>query len=299
MFTSSDIAARALTEDGAFRVLTALTTQTVRGAARAQSVRGELARTLGELMTGAILVREAMSPDRRVQVLLKDSQARTRLVADAHPTGWNRGIVNPGMTETMDIGDRATLEVLYTLPNDVLQQGIVALPRGADISAGLMTYMQESEQIVSMLSVCTIMDESAEAGILAAGGYMVQLMPDAPPESLQRMIARLEAFQELDQVLRSADASAESIRRAVLGDIAAAPMNATYLCFGCNCDRGRVLAGLGTLADSDIREMLDAGKTLDIRCDACGKQYFVTTDDLGRIMAMRHGTPEPEQGVQN
>jgi molecular chaperone Hsp33 len=278
---------RAITGDGGFRVLTLITTETVREAARMQEVRGSTAQRLGELITGAILVREAMSPDRRVQALIKDSKGRTCLVADAHPQGWSRGMVNPGAENdtAVDTGGDAILEVLYTLPNDMLQQGIVALPPSGDISAGFMTYMQESEQVVSMIAVRTVVDEDADVRV--SGGYMVQLLPDAPREAVQRMIERLSGFAELDDQLLSPDASAERLRQALLGDIATRPMASSYLCFGCNCDRDRVLVGLSSLPGDEIRELLDQGEALDIRCDACGKHYEITITDLRALLDAR------------
>lgn len=299
MPSSQDTVVRTITSDKAFRVLTIITTDTVRGALRAQDARGPTALRLAELMTGAVLVREAMSPERRVQILLKDKNGRTHMVADAHPTGWNRGIVNPGATQAVAPPDEMLLEVLYTLPGDVLQQGIIALPRDSDVSTGLMTYMQDSEQIVSMIAVRAIADDSAEAGIKVAGGYMVQLLPGASHDAVRRMTDRLSAFAALDQALSAADASADTLRQAVLGDITTETMATTYLCFGCNCDRGRVLTGLGTLPDADLREMIAEGKALDIHCDACRKQYEVSVADLEAIMARRHGQVPGSPAMRN
>jgi molecular chaperone Hsp33 len=291
-----DMLARAITDDGAFRVITLITTQTVREAARMQEARGTTARRLGELITGAILVREAMSPDRRVQALIKDGKGRTCLVADAHPTGWNRGIVNPGPEGGAQSAEGgAILEVLYTLPNDVLHQGIVALPASGDISSGFMTYMQESEQVVSMITVRAVVDED----VRAAGGYMVQLLPDAPREAVQRMIDQLSGFEGLDDHLLASDATAEGLSQALLGGIAIQPMARTYLCFGCNCDRERVLAGLSSLPGDEIGDMLDQGEALDIRCDACGEHYEVTTADLRALLDARSPVRSDGDSVQN
>ncbi|MEZ4307686.1 MAG: Hsp33 family molecular chaperone HslO, partial [Polyangiaceae bacterium] len=60
----ADTVVRAVTQDGAFRVIVTLTTATVKGAVTAQDVSGSTAARLGELVTGAVLVREAMAPDR-------------------------------------------------------------------------------------------------------------------------------------------------------------------------------------------------------------------------------------------
>src|SRR5688500_245017 len=62
---SSDTVLRAITDDGAFRVITARTTDTVRGAVDVQGATGSTARAFGELLTGAILYRETMAPQLR------------------------------------------------------------------------------------------------------------------------------------------------------------------------------------------------------------------------------------------
>src|SRR5689334_18533913 len=82
-----DTVLRAITDDGAFRVITAVTTHTVRGAAEAQGVVGQTARYFGDLLTGAVLYRETMAPDYRVQGIVKGAGGKGSLVADSHPSG--------------------------------------------------------------------------------------------------------------------------------------------------------------------------------------------------------------------
>lgn len=63
---------RAITDDGAFRVIAADTTATVRGVLVAQkAATAELVRTFADLLTGAVLVREGMAPDNRLQAICK------------------------------------------------------------------------------------------------------------------------------------------------------------------------------------------------------------------------------------
>ena len=49
-----DSVLRAITDDGAFRVITAVTTRTVRGAVEVQGVDGNTAKHFGDLLTGVI-----------------------------------------------------------------------------------------------------------------------------------------------------------------------------------------------------------------------------------------------------
>lgn len=134
----SDSVVRAITEDGAFRVIVALTTATVRGAVLTQGARGATARVFGELVTGAVLIREAMAPKLRVQAILRSAGGEGTLVADAHPDGTSRGLVNfgaGGAPVEVRMGRGALLQVMRSLPNGALHQGVVAVPEGGGISA--------------------------------------------------------------------------------------------------------------------------------------------------------------------
>src|SRR5262249_52329170 len=144
-----DTVLRAITDDGAFRVIAADTTATVRGALAAQQPDGaELVRIFADLLTGAVLVRESMAPDNRLQAILQGDDPRARMIADTHPDGSARGLVQlPADTKSMPLGKRGMLQVARTLHNGQLHQGVVQVPAGTPtISSAFMAYMQESEQ---------------------------------------------------------------------------------------------------------------------------------------------------------
>ncbi|MGK4008076.1 Hsp33 family molecular chaperone HslO [Sorangium sp. So ce1036] len=284
MLRPSDSVVRAITMDGAFRVITALTTETVRGAAAVQSATGATAQRLGELITGAILVREAMAPKLRVQAIVKEASGRGTLVADAHPDGTSRGLVNLGKGaegSAVEIGGGSLLQVMRTLPNGMLHQGVVEVPASGGISGGLMTYMQESEQVVSMIAVATLLDEG---GVGASGGYLVQLLPEVERGPLMVMTERLKDFERLDEVLAHEGASADVLLEELLYGMPFSRLDDSPLSFSCRCSELRVMATLASLPRSDIEEMVDDGKVLDIRCDYCGKDYQVAPAQLRSLL---------------
>src|SRR5688500_7732616 len=116
MTSPPDTALRAFTEDYAFRVVAARTTAMVRQAIESQGAAGETARTFADLLTGTVLVRETMAPQLRVQGILRDARRKGRLVADAHPDGGTRGLVQPASPgEAIDLGEGSMLEMMRTL----------------------------------------------------------------------------------------------------------------------------------------------------------------------------------------
>ncbi|WP_437609665.1 Hsp33 family molecular chaperone HslO [Sorangium sp. So ce834] len=285
MLRPSDSVVRAITMDGAFRVITALTTKTVRGAIAVQSATGATAQRLGELITGAILVREAMAPNLRVQAIVKGATGHGTLVADSHPDGTSRGLVNLGKgaaeKSALEIGEGSLLQVMRTLPNGMLHQGVVEVPAEGGISGGLMTYMQESEQVVSMIAVATLIGEN---GVGASGGYLVQLLPEVERGPLMVMTERLKDFERLDDVLAHEGASADVLLEELLYGMPFSRLDDSPLSFSCRCSELRVMTTLASLPRTDIEEMVEDGKVLDIRCDYCGKDYQVSPSQLRSLL---------------
>src|SRR5262249_30207203 len=126
MDNGNDSVMRAITEDGAFRVITVCTTDTVRAAMQAQDARGPTARHFADLLTGTVLVRETMAPQLRVQGIVRGAGGRGSLVADSRPGGATRGLIQlPGGAGEFAFGPGARLQVMRTLVNGAIHQGIV------------------------------------------------------------------------------------------------------------------------------------------------------------------------------
>lgn len=268
---------RAMTGDQAFRVIVATTRDTARGAAAVQNASGAPASRLGELMTGAVLLREAMSPGHRLQIVLRDADGGT-VVADSLPDGATRGLVNPGSYAALEVGVAARLQVARTLANGELHQGIVEVPEGGHISTALMRYLQESEQVFSVAAVGALLGDDDR--IAHAGGYLVQLLPGTEAADLETMTDKLADLPALDDMLRDAAHDADALLERVLDGTPHTRLGDAGVRFGCNCSRERFIAGLATIERSELVDIVSAGKPLEIRCEACGRRYEIDVREL-------------------
>jgi molecular chaperone Hsp33 len=293
---ADDSVVRAITDDGAFRVIAARTTRTVGGAVTAQGVTGDTARHFGDLITGAILLREAMAPRLRLQAILK-SGTRGSLVADAHPDGTSRGLVNFGVPKAdtkgppgvapgsrsgeVDVGEGSLLQVMRTMPNGSLHQGVVEVPTRGGISSALMAYMQDSEQVVSMMAVATRFQGD---GVVAAAGWLVQLLPEVERGPLMVMTERLAALESLDTMLQHTDGAPDTLLGELLYGMPFTRLEASRLAFGCHCSQLRVVASLATLPRADIEDLVRDNEVLQIRCDYCNRDYEVPPLQLRTLL---------------
>ncbi|HVJ90221.1 MAG TPA: Hsp33 family molecular chaperone HslO [Labilithrix sp.] len=279
-----DMVLRAITDDGAFRVIAADTTATVRGALAAQKVQGaELVRTFADLLTGAVLVRESMAPDNRLQAILQGDNPRARMVADTHPSGATRGLVQlPANTRSMPLGERGVLQIGRTLYNGQLHQGVVQVPSSTPtMSAAFMAYMQESEQVVTVIAVGAHLSAGE---VVAAGGYMVQLLPEATEGPLMVMTERLKDFEDIVPLLARGAAAPEALLAETLYGMPYTKVGERTVHFGCNCSPERLAGSFASLPRADIESLMQGGKTLEIECDYCRKNYEFTMDQLRNLL---------------
>jgi len=279
-----DTVLRAITDDGAFRVIAADTTATVRGALAAQKAEGvELVRTFADLLTGAVLVREAMAPDNRLQAILQGDDQRARLIADTHPDGATRGLIQlPPGTRTLPLGERGLLQIARTLYNGQLHQGVVQVPSATPtISGALMAYMQESEQVATVIAVgCHL----AAGEVVAAGGYMVQLLPEVEEGPLMVMTERLKDFEDIVPLLARGAASPEALLAETLYGMPYTKVGERTVRFGCNCSPERLAGSLASLPRADIESLIAGGQTLEVQCDYCHKNYEFTMEQLRALL---------------
>ncbi len=273
---------RAMTDDGGLRVIVTRTTEMVRAAAAAQRVRGPLAARFGELLTATVLVRETMAPRLRVQGLVRGSDGKGLLVADSHPDGTTRGLVRiPEGRTTIPVEGGALLQLMRTLPNGELHTGTVEVPPDGGLGAAFMGYMLDSEQVATAIAVGCSMDGDE---VRAAGGYVVQLLPELDDATLAIMTARLEEFPSMETLLGTTELTTNELLGELLFRMAHTRLEERRVAFGCTCSVERLLASLATIGRADLESLVTSADPLDITCDYCRTPYQILPEQLRGLL---------------
>ena len=184
------------------------------------------------------------------------------------------------------MGVGGMLKVSRTLHNGALHQGVVGVPTHSEstgaMSAALMRYMLDSEQVVSTIAVGCDIGESGE--VREAGGFIVQLLPELAEEQLMVMTERIRDFEKMSRSSPRGAAEPEALLREILWGMPWTKVGEDPLRFGCNCSQVRVTASLASLPRKDIQEMIDDGRVLEIGCDYCGREYRVAPEQLRGLL---------------
>ncbi len=271
-----------MTNDGAFRIVATRTTDTARGVIDAQRLSGPIAGDMADLVTAAVLYRETMAPTLRVQCIVRLDDESGRLVADSHPDGWSRGLVQSQSPDSPpDLrASSATLEMMRTLPSSELHRGVVRVPDGGNLSEAFMRYMQLSEQIASMISLGSVV----KADSVTAGGYVVQVLPEVveAEAAMETMTKRLESFVDIRGRLNDPP---ETLVEQIFEGMPFTWLHESDIRFGCQCSEVRVMTTLSVLDRSEIQELVDEGEPLSIGCDYCGAEYSVEIAQLQGLLS--------------
>jgi len=279
---SSDSVLRAITDDGAFRVITTRTTETVRGILAAQKPGPQTARIFADLITGVILCRETMSPDQRMQGILKRVGERTSLLADSNAGGDTRGLVQISKDGAPEFTlNGSLLQMMRTLYNGQLHQGLVEVPHDGDVSQGLMVYMKASEQIDTMIAVGSFFQNDH---LTCSGGYLIQLLPEVGRGPLAIMTERLEDFRTIDRQLQEPTFDPEALLEDLLYLMPSTRLGNNEVRYRCWCSRTRLITALSTLPRAEIESMVNDGKVLEISCDYCHRDYAVAPAELQGLL---------------
>ncbi|MGE0323396.1 MAG: Hsp33 family molecular chaperone HslO [Polyangiaceae bacterium] len=283
LHSAADSVVRAITDDGSFRVITASTTHTVRAACAAQGTTGKTTEYLSDMLTGAVLFRETMSPSLRVQAILTGSGSTGRIIADSHPSGDTRGLVQLGKARTeVTLGNGARIQVMRSLSSGKLQQGVVEASPDGGISTAYMAYMQNSEQVVSMIALDTIMQGE---DVVAAGGYMVQLLPEVGRAPLAVMTERLEDFRSIAKQIQQPEFSPDYLMQELLYGMPFTRLEQSEVRFNCWCSEASMMGALASLPHADIEDLVKDGEVLEIQCDYCRTEYKVAPQRLRGMLA--------------
>ena len=284
MFTESldslppDRAITAMTNDGSFRLIAVRSTRTVRGVLASQKAKGRSAENLADLCTASLLLRLTMAPTHRAQAVLVGANGTGTMVGDSWPDGGTRGLIRE-RHGGIDLSEGAHMQVMRTLYNGTIHQGVVAVSQDQRVSGALMNYLLDSEQITSAVGLGAVMSGDE---VLIAGGYVVQLLPEVKEPPLAVLYERLRSdFADFSRVLAQYDASPEKLASEILWDM---PFTQTMefddIEYRCRCSAERVLGSLTTLSKEELQDIVSKGEPLSINCDYCQTDYEVGPESL-------------------
>lgn len=283
---------RATAQNGQVRIVAAITTDLVNEGVKMHQCEPTAAAALGRMLTAGTLM-GAMLKSEKDSITLQISgggEAKGVLVtahADASVKGYigNPSVDLPANSKgKLDvsgaIGKDGYLRIIRDLGLKEPYVGQVPIYTG-EIGDDLAYYFTVSEQTPSAVGLGVLVD--TDISIKAAGGFIIQMMPDANELIADIITYRLEEIPSITDFITKG-MSIEEILEFIFDDMELKIHDEILPSYKCDCSRERVERALISIGKKDLQELYDEGKSEEIKCHFCNESYEFKHEDIGELI---------------
>ena len=288
----NDYLVRGMTMDGFVKVVAIRSTELVRRGAQIQGTTPNATAAFGRALTAASMMGNMQMVENGSMTLqIRGGGPIGTITVVSDPTGNVRGCVTepkvalvekyPGKLDVgATVGTDGTLTVIRDLQMKEPYIGSVPLVTG-EIADDITAYFAQSEQTPTACALGVLVD--TDCSVKVAGGYLVQLLPDAPDEVVDKLEAGIKRAGAVTKML-DAGLSPEDILGQVCGDLGVVFMETTEVSYKCYCSRERVESALISLGRKELEEICQEGKNFPVECQFCDTVYTFTPEDIKKLL---------------
>jgi len=283
-----DYLVRALGYNGQVRAFAARTTETVAEAQRRHNTWPIVSAALGRSMTAATMMGAMLKGDDKLTVKIEGNGPIGPMIIDADAKGDVRGYVtNPHVH--FDLNEQGKLDVrravgtegFLTIVKDLgmrdMFSGQTPIVSG-EIAEDFTYYFATSEQVPSSVGLGVLVNP--DNTVLAAGGFILQIMPGCEEETIDSIEKHLATIEPVSKMIEKG-MTPEQILEAVLGEEGNVQvLSKIPVQFQCQCSKERFGAAILGLGVKEIQEMIDEQGEIETQCHFCLETYDFSEADL-------------------
>ena len=288
----SDYLVRGMTMDGFVKAVAIRSTEMVRRGAEIQGTTPTATAALGRCLTAASMMgnmQKVENGSMTMQVRGGGPIGTITIVSD--PVGNVRGCVTEPMVPWLSkypgkldvsavVGTEGTLTVIRDLQMKEPYIGSVPLVTG-EIADDVTAYFAQSEQTPTACALGVLVEPDETVSV--AGGYLVQLLPGAPDDIIDRLEAGIQRAGAVTTMLQ-AGMTPEDILGQVCGDLGVVFLETTEVSYKCYCSQERVERMLLSLGKKELTEIADEGKPFEVGCQFCDTVYSFTPEEIRNLI---------------
>ena len=288
----SDYLVRGMSMDGFVKAVAIRSTETVRRGAEIHKTTPNATAAFGRALTACSMMGNMQKvDDGSLTLQIKGGGPIGTIVCVSDAIGNVRGYVYepnvplvekyPGKLDVgATVGTDGTLTVIRDLRMKEPYVGSVELVSG-EIGDDVTAYFAQSEQTPTACALGVLVDRDRRVKV--AGGYLLQLLPGAPEETIDKLEAGIQRAGAVTAMLEQG-MTPEDVLGQVCGDLGIVFMETTPISYKCYCSRERVSSALISLGKKELTEIMEEGKTFPVECQFCDTVYEYTPEDIARLM---------------
>lgn len=293
----SDYLVRGIGFGGEVRVFAVRSTETVAEAQRRHNTWPVVSAALGRSMTAAVMMGAMLKGDDKITVKIEGDGPAGPIIIDADGKGDVRGYVsNPHVHFELNeqgkldvrraVGTTGSVTIVKDLGLRDMFSGQTPIVSG-EIAEDFTYYFATSEQVPSSVGLGVLVNP--DNTILAAGGFILQLMPGCSDETITTIEQQLSKIEPVSKMIEKGY-TPEQILEAVLGENGKLEvLSSMPVQFQCQCSKERFGAAIIGLGVEEIQAMIDEDGQAEAHCHFCEEKYLFTQQELEGLISEING----------
>lgn len=225
----------------------------------------------------------------KLSIIIKGGGPIGSIITTADSSGITKGYVtNPDVeVENYEngklnvagaVGNDGTIKVIKDLGLKEPYNGEYQMVSG-EIAQDFTYYFTVSEQTPSAvaLGVLTKAEEVQEAG-----GFIIQMMPDASEETISTIEKNLSNIKSVTEMLKEG-LTPEDMVEIVLAGLEPRILDKSEIGFECDCSKDRVSKVFSAIGKGELKTIIDEDKGAEVGCQFCNSKYQFSEEELEEI----------------
>jgi molecular chaperone Hsp33 len=176
------------------------------------------------------------------------------------------------------VGNDGMLTVIRDLGFGEPYHGSTQLVSG-EIAEDFAQYFVESEQVPTACALGVLVDR--DQSVLAAGGYIVQLLPGASDEIAIKLEENVKRAGAVTPMLT--ECSTEEMIYRVMDGFEPEILERDEISYKCYCSRERVFDAISGISQSELDQIFAEDHKIEVKCRFCDAVYTFTKEDMDEM----------------
>lgn len=287
-----DYVIRATSENGEVRAFVARTTNMVEDARKAHNTTKVATAALGRTLTATSMMGLMMkNKGDELTAIVKGGGPIGTILATSDAQGYVRGYVTNPDVEVENypngklnvagaVGNDGTIKLIKDLGLREPVNGMSPIVTG-EIAEDFTYYFTVSEQTPSAVSLGVY---TTHYNVEHAGGFIVQLMPDATEATIAQLEKNIGKIKSITEMYREG-LTPEDVLELVLEGLNPVILDKLEVGFRCVCSKERVKKAFIAMGKKALSEIIEEDHQAEITCQFCSEKYHYNEDELREILS--------------
>ena len=288
---NSDYIVRATAANNQIRAFAISSTNTIEEARQRHNTSPIATVALGRLMSaGAMMGAMMKGDDDIITIQIKGDGPIGGLTVTADAKANVKGYVNNpevmlplNSAGQLDVEKALGIGVLSVIKDIGLKEPYVGdtILVTSDVTQDITYYFATSEQVPTSVGLSVIM--SKDNTVKSAGGFIIQLLPDASEEIISALEKKIKEVKNVTTMLEHGY-TPEQMLEELLGEFGLDILDKIPTQFYCNCSKERMSRALISIGRKELSSLIEEGRTIEVNCHFCGSHYNFDVEELKDLL---------------